>query len=74
MTPLACRGSGTHAGSWLEDLVSAEGQPDIVRNLVRHHPPGPKRRSDQGQQPLMDDDRPLPFELPANQHTELGVR
>src|SRR5712691_9017095 len=51
-----------------DHLIGAGGQPDIVRNPnVRHHSPGRngKCAAIAEQHTLMDEDTPLPFDLPA---------
>src|SRR6516165_3408685 len=59
----AVRGPSTPS---FDDLVDGDGQPHVARNVnVRHDSDGQSSTAVEERQIVMDDDIPLPFDLPA---------
>src|SRR5216684_6881704 len=58
--------ASTRGASSFDDLVGGDGQPEVARNVnVRHDSRGRSSTAVEERQTVMDDDIPLPFDLPA---------
>src|SRR5260370_39567789 len=64
--------ASTRGASSFDDLVGGDGQPEVARNVnVRHNSDGRSSTAVEERQTVMDDDIPLPFDLPAVARNDL---